>query len=85
MLCVCLVAQSCLTLSDTTDCSPPGSSFHWIIPARSFHVLAMLKLWHHLKSSTAKLYHIVKKETLVGLNKYEKNKTEEHSLRNSLN
>ena len=24
----CLVAQSCLTLCDAMDCSPPGSSFH---------------------------------------------------------
>ena len=25
-MCVCLVAQSCLTLCDPMDCSPPGSS-----------------------------------------------------------
>ena len=24
-----LVAQSCLSLCDPTDCSPPGSSLHW--------------------------------------------------------
>ena len=28
------VAQSCLTLSDPMDCSPPGSSIHWIFQAR---------------------------------------------------
>ena len=28
------VAQSCLTLSDTMDCSPPGSSIHGIFQAR---------------------------------------------------
>ena len=28
------VAQSCLTLSDLTDCSPPGSSVHGIFQAR---------------------------------------------------
>ena len=28
------VAQSCLTLSDPMDCSPPGSSFHGIFQAR---------------------------------------------------
>ena len=28
------VAQSCLTLSDPTDCSPPGSSVHGIFQAR---------------------------------------------------
>jgi len=28
------VAQSCLTLSDPTDCSLPGSSVHGILQAR---------------------------------------------------
>ena len=28
------VAQSCLTLSDPMDCSPPGSSTHGIFQAR---------------------------------------------------
>ena len=27
---VCSVTQSCLTLCDSMDCSPPGSSVHWI-------------------------------------------------------
>ena len=27
-VCVCLVAQSCPTLCDPMDCSPPGSSVH---------------------------------------------------------
>ena len=30
----CSVAQSCLTLCDPMDCSPPGSSVHGIFPAR---------------------------------------------------
>ena len=29
------VAQSCPTLSDPTDCSPPGSSVHGIFQART--------------------------------------------------
>ena len=29
-----LAAQSCLTLWDSTDCSPPGSSLHGILQAR---------------------------------------------------
>ena len=33
-LCVCLVAQLCLTLCDSTDCSPPGYSIHGILQAR---------------------------------------------------
>ena len=28
------VTQSCLTLSDSMDCSPPGSSVHGIFQAR---------------------------------------------------
>ena len=36
MLCcaLCLVAQSCSTLCDSKDCSPPGSSVHEIFQAR---------------------------------------------------
>ena len=29
------VAQSCPTLSDPMDCSPPGSSVHGIFPGKS--------------------------------------------------
>ena len=31
---MCLVTQSCLTLCNATDCSPPGSSAHGILQAR---------------------------------------------------
>ena len=31
---VVLAAQSCLTLCDPTDCSPPGSSVHGVLQAR---------------------------------------------------
>ena len=31
---VCFLAQSCPTLCDLTDCSPPGSSVHGILEAR---------------------------------------------------
>ena len=46
------VAQSCLTLSDPMDCSPPGSSIHEIFQTRvlewgtiafSAHALAVYK------------------------------------------
>ena len=33
-LCACVYAQSCPTLCDPTDCSPPGSPFHGIFQAR---------------------------------------------------
>ena len=32
--CYCSVTQSCLTLCDPMDCSPPGSSVHRIFQAR---------------------------------------------------
>ena len=38
---LCLVAQSCLTLCDPMDCSPPGSSVHGIIQARILEWVAV--------------------------------------------
>ena len=32
---LCLVAQSCPTLCDTLDCSPPGSSVHGDSPGKN--------------------------------------------------
>ena len=42
-LCVCVssVTQSCLTLCDPTDCSPPGSSVHGIFQARILEWVAI--------------------------------------------
>ena len=34
LVCVCSVAQSCPTLCDPMDCSPPGSSVHRIFQVR---------------------------------------------------
>ena len=49
---VCLVAQSCPTLCDLIDCSPPGSSVHGILQARvlnwfaiSFSVMTNIPLY----------------------------------------
>ena len=36
-----LVAQSCLTLSDSMDCIPPGSSDHGILQARILEWVAI--------------------------------------------
>ena len=41
------VVQSCLTLCDPIDCSPPGPSFHEIFQARVLEWVAMLKLPHN--------------------------------------
>ena len=35
------VAQSCLTLCDPADCSPPGSSIHGILQARILEWVAI--------------------------------------------
>ena len=40
-LCVCLVTQSCLTLCDPMDYSPPGSSLHGLLQARILEKVAM--------------------------------------------
>ena len=39
-----LVAQSCLTLCDPMDCSPPGSSVHGILQARTLAAAAAKSL-----------------------------------------
>ena len=36
-----LVAQSCLTLCNHMDCSPPGSSVHGIVQARTLEWVAL--------------------------------------------
>ena len=33
-VCVCARERACSVVSDPIDCSPPGSSVHWIILAR---------------------------------------------------
>ena len=38
---LCLVARSCPTLCDPTDCSPPGSSVHGDSPARILEWVAI--------------------------------------------
>ena len=40
-VCVCVHAQSCSTLCDLIDCSPPGSSVHWIFQARILEWVAL--------------------------------------------
>ena len=38
---VCVSAQSCLTLCDPVDCSPPGSSVRGILQARTLEWVAI--------------------------------------------
>ena len=40
-----LVAQSCLTLCDLMDCSPPGSSVYGILQAGIMEWVAILFFW----------------------------------------
>ena len=39
-VCACSVTQSCLTLWDPMDCSPPGSSVHGILQAKTLEWVA---------------------------------------------
>ena len=41
LICTRMRAQLCLTLSDPTDCSPPGSSVHGIFQARMLEWVAI--------------------------------------------
>ena len=38
---VCVCAQSCLTLCDPVDCSPPGSSIRGVLQARILEWVAI--------------------------------------------
>ena len=40
-VCVCVCAQSCPTLCDPMDCSPPGSTVHGILQARILEWVAI--------------------------------------------
>ena len=40
-MCCAKSLQSCLTLCDSVDCSPPGSSIHGILQARILAWVAM--------------------------------------------
>ena len=46
--CMCSVIQSCLTLCDRMDCSPPDSTFHGIVQAR---ILERLAIFYSRESS----------------------------------
>ena len=50
-----VVAQSCLTLSDPIDCSPPGSSIHGIFQARVLE-------WGAIAFSGATVHSVAKTE-----------------------
>ena len=62
------VAQSCLTLSDPMDCSPPGSSVHGIFQAR-------LLEWGAIAFSrkTERSYPKIKNRTCIGSRKLTSN------------
>ena len=62
--CCGLVAQSCVTLCDPTDCSPPGSSVHGISQARILEWVAISSSrgssqprdWTHLSSLAGRFF-----------------------------
>ena len=43
--CACLVTQTCLTLCNSMDCSPPGSSVHEDSPGKNTGVGGHALLW----------------------------------------
>ena len=51
----CLVPQSCLTLCDLMDCSPPVSSVHGISQARILEWVAIS--WHTVQSHSCQKTH----------------------------
>ena len=62
----CLVTELCLTLCNPMDCSPPGSSVHWVSQARILEWVAISfsrgssqsKSWTHVSSTGRQvLYH----------------------------
>ena len=57
------VAQSCLTLSDLMDCSPPGSSVHGIFQARVLE-------WGAIAFSVEVLYILVNEDIKKQLHKW---------------
>ena len=48
------VTQSCLTLHDPMDCSPPGSSVHGIFQARVLEGGAIAIVYEYINSSHTK-------------------------------
>ena len=50
------VSQSCLTLSDPMDCSPPGSSIHGIFQARVLEWVAIVCVYNDLQKTIVALY-----------------------------
>ena len=54
------VTQTCLTLSDPVDCSPPGSSIHGIFQAR-------VPEWGAIAFSAMEYYSAIKKSELMPL------------------
>jgi len=61
------IAQSCLTLSDAMDCSPPGSSTHGIFQARVLEWVAIAFSVFYLEPWTILLgYFLWRKRSVWG-------------------
>ena len=64
------VAQSCPTLSDPMDCSPPGSSIHGIFQARVLEWVAIASSILKPKSQISFLMETIRMEKLVPIRSY---------------
>ena len=60
------VAQSCLTLSDPVDCSPPGSSIHGVLQARVLEWVAIAFSRGSSRPGENKQNHIKYSQVLCG-------------------
>ena len=49
--------QSCPTLSDPMDCSPPGSFIHGIFKYRTLNIIIFIFLFYGVKQDTAGVKH----------------------------
>ena len=64
------VSQSCLTLSDPTDCSLPGSSVHGIFQARVLEWVAIASSVRMLETYLSRSTHLELKSKLLLPQKY---------------
>ena len=60
----CSVAQSCLTICDTMDCSPPGSSIHGTLQARILEWVAISSFRENCRPRDQRRISCVGKQTL---------------------
>ena len=64
-MCACSVTQSCLTLCDPMDCSPPGSSVHGIFQARILVATSYSRGIFPAQGSNLRLSHLPNRQAVL--------------------